>query len=58
MGAIYTAADSWAEFFHPVESDKSTGRIAFLLIAPIYEWFGIAHDRIPYAESQTNANPA
>jgi len=45
------APDSGASFERSVASTVHEGRIAFELIAPVYEWFSIDHEQIPYTES-------
>ena len=39
-----------ATFERSVSSTLPEGRIAFQLISPVYEWFSIDHEQIPYTE--------
>jgi hypothetical protein len=52
------APDKGAAFERTVSSTLSEGRIAFELLAPIYEWFSIDHDRIPYTEPAEDGSRA
>ncbi len=57
---VYTtgpqAPDNGAVFERTVPTTLPAGRLAFELLAPIYEWFSIDHDAIPYTEVSDDGN--
>jgi hypothetical protein len=51
---VYTtgpeAPENEATFANLIPGTLPEGRIAFELLAPVYEWFSIDHDQIPYTQ--------